>query len=106
MTAVISGSQQLLVLPREQQGIISQTDIERDKDLARLVQRKIKGRSRDGLNNLYVYALQTPIMLLTFSVMTFLAGLCSVVFSPLARNPAWTSEAKVGKIIKCTRRIG
>jgi len=100
LVAVISGSQQNLVLPREKFEK-SQNDDKQDLDLAVSVQEKIRGRSLDGLNSFYVYALQTPIMLLSFSVMTFLAGLCSVIFSPLTINVAWNSDAKV----KCPQGV-
>lgn len=48
----------------------------------------VEANRTDEFNHLYVYALQTPIMLLTFSVMTFLAG------RPLARNLAWNDDTK------------
>ena len=50
--------------------------------------RSVKPRTR------LIFMLQAPIMLLTFSVMTFLAGLCSVVFSPLGMDLRWDSNAK------------
>lgn len=50
--------------------------------------RSVKPRTR------FIFMLQAPIMLLTFSVMTYLAGLCSVVFSPLGMDLHWDSNAK------------
>lgn len=53
-------------------------------------------RDKNGkVKRRYIYALQAPLMLLMLSVMTFLAGLCSVIFSPLARNLTWNADAKV-----------
>ena len=46
-------------------------------------------------SNSALFAWQLPIMLLGYTVVAFLAGLCSVVLSPLARNPGWNDEAKV-----------
>lgn len=94
LTSVVNGSQQILVLPGEKR-IRSQTDIQQEEDAAKVVQDRIKGHDPGALKNLYVYALQSPIMLLTLSVATFLAGLFSVVFSPLARNLAWDDHAKI-----------
>jgi hypothetical protein len=34
-------------------------------------------------------------MLLTFSVLAFLAGMCSTIFSPLAQKLAWDDDAKI-----------
>ena len=41
-------------------------------------------------------AWQVPIMLLGYAVLSFVAGLCSVVLTPLARDTRWDAEAKVG----------
>lgn len=46
-------------------------------------------------SHLVLFALQAPIMCLTYSIVFFLAGLASVVLSPLAQNPGWNPEAKV-----------
>lgn len=92
LSAIINGSQQILVLPGERSEQSQQRGHEQDKELARAVERKVRGRA---INHLYVYALQTPVMLLTFSVMTFLAGRGFVVFGPLARNLGWNDDAKV-----------
>lgn len=97
LTSVVNGSQQILVLPGEK-STRSQTDIEQEKRAANVVKCRIKGHRPDGLNNSYVYALQSPIMLLTFSVATFLAGLFSVIFSPLAHSLTWDSQAKIALV--------
>ena len=46
-------------------------------------------------SHMVLFALQAPIMCLTYSIVFFLAGLASVVLSPVAKNPEWNSEAKV-----------
>lgn len=51
-------------------------------------------------NTFLVFALQAPIMLLTLSVLSFLVGLCSVVFAPLANHLAWDDNAKVNNDIR------
>jgi len=94
LAAIVNGSQQILVLSRERNDS-SQDDLEHDIKLVILIREKIRVCPIDALKNLYVYALQTPIMLLTFSVTTFLAGLSSVIFSPLAQTIAWGDDAKV-----------
>ena len=42
-----------------------------------------------------LFTSQAPIMFLSYAVLSFLAGLCSVVISPLARDPDWNYHAKV-----------
>lgn len=96
LTAVVSGSQQTLLLPREKDAR-SQDDIDNERKRALWIQEKVRGSDPAGISDRYVYALQAPIMLLMFAVMTFLAGLCSVVFSPLARNLGWNGDAKVSR---------
>jgi len=34
-------------------------------------------------------------MLLCYAVISFLAGLCFVVYSPVVGNPEWNADAKV-----------
>ena len=46
-------------------------------------------------SHLVLFALQAPLMCLTYSIFFFLAGLASVVLSPLAHNPGWNADAKV-----------
>ena len=60
-----------------------------------IIKRLRDTRYDDRRNSFLVFALQAPIMLLTLSVMAFLAGLCSVIFAPLASPPVWDDEAKV-----------
>lgn len=98
LVAIISGSQQLWILPRVDLAA-AKSDAEK-KTRQQLV--SFISRLQDdegGPKTKYVFALQTPIMLLTFSVMAFLAGLCAVVYSPLAANLAWDANAKVSQTV-------
>ena len=67
-----------------------------DKQYLQAVVRRLRDtRHEDRPNPLLVFALQAPIMLLTLSFMAYLAGLCSVIFAPLALQPVWGDNAKV-----------
>ena len=46
-------------------------------------------------SHMVLFALQAPLMCLTYSIVFFLAGLASVVLSPLAVSPGWNAQAKV-----------
>ena len=54
-------------------------------------------RPKKQPSHMVLFALQAPLMCLTYSIIFFLAGLTSVVLSPLAENPGWNSDAKVSK---------
>lgn len=115
---VVVGSQQLLLLPNERPddsdeefeistALDSKDRYDREmrdcekEYLQRVVQRLCDSRRDDcpngrrRPNTFLVFALQAPIMLLTLSVMTFLVGLCSVIFAPLANQHGWDDNAKV-----------
>lgn len=127
LVAVISGSQQLLVLPKErrqytrdgtggsqplaQQVVLDPSNrLENELDeaeknhLHEIAIRFRNVRYNNNPNFLQVFALQTPIMLLAFAAAAFLAGLCSVVFAPLAKNPMWDDNAKVRNLSVSTER--
>ena len=104
--AVVMGSQQLLVLPDEAPSDWDASVESNDryakemKESEKLYLLAVVGRLRERLrddrpDSFQVFALQAPLMLLTSSVMAFLAGLCSVVFAPLANQPGWNDNAKV-----------
>ena len=101
--AIVTGSQQLLVLPGEGSHDLDESKDghprevkESEKQYLRKVVERLRVRSReDRPNTFQVYALQAPIMLLASSVTAFLMGMCSVVFAPLARQPEWADNAKV-----------
>ncbi|MCJ1460343.1 hypothetical protein MMC28_010723 [Mycoblastus sanguinarius] len=106
------GSQQLLVLPNEKlqdsdEDFETSTALdskdrydrelkESEKQYLQAVVKRLRDTRHDDRPNVFlVFALQAPIMLLTLSVMAFLAGLCSVVFAPLANHLAWDDNAKI-----------
>ena len=101
LVAIVSSSQQLWILPRLDLAHALLTGDVREKnrriaDLSAFLDRV--QRARDGkLKAKYLFALQAPIMLLTLSVLTFLAGLCSTIFSPLAVKLMWDDDAKVSR---------
>ncbi|OQU99756.1 hypothetical protein CLAIMM_05343 [Cladophialophora immunda] len=114
LIAIVCGSQQLLVLPTADKTAVLPTP-SRPMALADAMAIKerltVSGQFRhpnaaaahhrpfpEDLKVGFVFSLQAPIMLLTFSTMTFLAGLCSVVFSPLARDLRWNDEAKIAVV--------
>ena len=118
LVAVVSGSQQLLVLPNDgrqytrdstgnsqplPQQVLSEPSDRSERELEdpeklhllAIAKRFRDIRRGDRPNALQVFALQVPIMLLALAVVTFIAGLCSVVFAPLARQAVWDDNAKV-----------
>lgn len=118
LVAVVCGSQQLLVLPNESrqytrdgmgnsqplpQQVLSEpsnrpvAELEESEKLHLLAiaKRFRETRRGDRPNTLQVFALQVPIMLLALAVVTFIAGLCSIVFAPLAIQAVWDDNAKV-----------
>ena len=90
----MAGAQQRLVFPAEDTVMEDSTD---PTDIAAL----LTGDEGAGYGNHSIYnpkldfALQTPLLLLWFAVATFLAGLFSVVFSPLGSSLEWGDDAKV-----------
>ena len=120
---VVVGSQQMLLLPTERphesdEDLENSTTLDSkdtyDKEmreneklyLQAVVKRLCDTRQDDRPNRtsrpntFLVFALQAPIMLLTLSVLSFLVGLCSVVFAPLANHLAWDDNAKVSSDIQ------
>ena len=118
LIAIVMGSQQLLVLPNERsqypsEGTVNDSVLpqmrfsssmrrsdseldEYEKQYLRSIVARLRASSHDGgPNGLLVFVLQAPIMLLSFSVVCFLAGLCSVVFAPLGKHLVWGDDAKV-----------
>lgn len=101
LVAIISSSQQLWILPRLDLGTLSDVREKhrRIEDLSAFVHRVQKTNGRSGtLKPKYIFALQAPIMLLTLSVLAFLAGMCSTIYSPLAQRLAWNDDAKISLV--------
>ena len=90
LACIFTGAQQTLVLPdQETLERVSAQEVERIK-----LSFTKHGRHSDQPSTSVLFAFQVPIMLLGYTVVCFLAGLCSVVLSPLTRR--WNDEAKVG----------
>lgn len=86
LTSVVLGAQQTLELP-EASGTIDALTFKR-----RLTARHSNPPTP---SRIMLFALQAPFMCMTYSIALFLAGLTSVVLSPLARQPMWDDDAKV-----------
>lgn len=116
LLAIVMGSQQLLLLPNEtdpysDDGFDALTAIDTRytseeetrktefKYLQKVVKRLTTTKHDDRPNPILVFALQTPIMLLTLSVMCFLTGLSTIVFAPLAKKGGWGDEAKIALLV-------
>lgn len=122
LIAVVLASQQMLVLPNRTLGdshdtntvaVISSSvlpqqplppvlpvldvknieDRER-RDLDAMICRLCTTHHAGKPNGLHVFALQAPMMLLTIAAFSFFAGVCTVVFAPLAEHFVWGDEAK------------
>lgn len=85
LTAVVLGAQQTILIPAEV-----------DEKTACRLRERLESDTKDMPRQDMLFILQSPIMCLSLSVACFLAGLTSVVISPLARHPVWGMEAKVG----------
>ena len=124
IVGVVMSSQQLLALPNRaidtfhekavvastlsQQSVPqplttsdSQLADKEKQDLDEIVDRLCTTYHTGEPNRLHVYALQVPIMLLTMATFAFFAGVCSVVFAPLAKHLAWDDNAKVCQQSTC-----
>lgn len=91
LASVLLGAQQTLVLPEVDAVQLwdrSQLDNAK-KSLAGVDQsdRHVSGAA--------LFAWQSHIMLLAYSIVSYVAGLFSVVLSPLAQRPVWGNDAKV-----------
>ena len=85
--------QQVLLKPVDRRD--SELEESEKRYLQAILKRLRNTRRDDRPNNLHVFALQAPIMLMSLAVVAFLAGLCSVVFAPLAKQLVWDDNAKV-----------
>ena len=72
-----------------------QENPEQDWELAGKIRDRMRKNGKAEVKGRWLFALQAPTMLLMLSVMTFLAGLGSVILSPLAHHLAWNNDAKV-----------
>lgn len=92
--AILTGAQQTLYLGAG--GVMSEpTSLE-------IAHTKLSLTSRSDHRQpsaLVVFAWQVPVMLLCWSILSFLAGLCCVIYSPLSHRLRWNSDSKVCKNI-------
>ena len=88
LVAIVLGAQQTMVLSDACQNPNNVSKVRKN------LMRGSARRERPGRTVLF--ALQAPLMCLAYSIVLFLAGLTSIVLSPLAQNPGWNAEAKVG----------
>ena len=99
VACIFTGSQQSLVLPNTE--ILNDLSADEIESMKKSFARP--GQYHNNPSTLILFAWQVPIMLLGYSVVGFFAGLCSVVLSPLARNPRWGEEAKVRALKRSNR---
>ena len=120
LVAIIMGSQQLLVLPTPEpqnadEGAKTSISPEvkqknnREQDSSELqhlqaIVVRLRDTYKERPNTFQIFALQAPMMLLMLSVVSFLAGLCSVILAPLAKNLEWGDNSKVCFLIVCVHR--
>ncbi|KAL8635049.1 MAG: hypothetical protein Q9228_007422 [Teloschistes exilis] len=83
LVSVVTGAQQLWVLPNEDSLKAPDVDLE-----------PLKWHMKNHKKR-FVFAIQCPLMFFSYSVATFLSGLFSVVFSPLAGKATWSDDAQV-----------
>lgn len=91
LASIFTAAQQTIVLPDK--------DAAKSYDLDQIEALRVSllGPSRDdeepALTTLFAW--QCPIMLMGYSVVFFLVGLCTVVITPLSLRPEWGAAAKV-----------
>ena len=89
--AIVLGAQQVLITSGWKDLSLEST-IEIKKLLT--AKRVSKGRPQTP-RKFFMFVSQAPMMVLGYAINLFLAGLISVVISPLASKGVWESEAKV-----------
>lgn len=86
LISIVLGAQQTMVLP----------DMQDDIDSINIRNRLMAANTpQPRPSRIMLFVWQSPLMCLTYSIICFLAGLSSVVISPLVRQPSWNDEAKV-----------
>ena len=114
LVAVVLASQQLLVLPNDtpwirklasvpgssqsvETGLRASTENEQYEQHLRSIATRFQDRCRaDGRPSSYhIITLQVPFMVLQLAGVTYIGGLCSVIFAPLAYYPGWNDFSKV-----------
>jgi hypothetical protein len=96
--SVFLGSQQIFVLPDSNE--VQSFSIEQLEDIKSSLTASKKDDADQHPSWYMLFVWQCPTMLLGYAVVFFLAGFCSVVLSPLAQNPRWNDDAKVGSQLR------
>ena len=89
ITSVVLAAQQMLVIDGLQTRQISNAASIRE----RLISQDPGGQNKPRRIMLHVW--QVPTECLSYSISTFLVGLMSHIYSPVAQKMAWNSDAKV-----------
>jgi hypothetical protein len=95
LVSIFTGAQQALVLygmTPDARGDHSEVEDSTTDSIRRRFQAS-RDENLPSLRMLFVW--QVPIMFLGYSVLTFLTGYCSVIFSPLTEQTGWNADAKV-----------
>ena len=88
LTSIIVGAQQAMFMP-------DTVDTEAAQEFRRRHIANNGSEKRPEPRQIMLFVWQAPLMCLSYSIVFFLAGLTSVVLSPLAQRPGWNAEAKV-----------
>ncbi|KAL9091177.1 MAG: hypothetical protein Q9159_001594 [Coniocarpon cinnabarinum] len=88
IAAVVVGAQQQRVLP----SFVDDAHLNFNEKSLQLFRERLMFRDRK--NRSVVFALQCPLMMLSFSVLSFLAAMCSTIFGPLVVAIRWDDNAK------------
>lgn len=97
--AILTGAQQTLYLGTST--LVAQLNSREIRELKSSLASRGNKSAVQKACPLVVFAWQAPLMLLCYAVVCFLAGLCSIVYSPLVRALQWNADARV-----CTRSDG
>ena len=118
LLAIVTGSQQLLLLPNERHtdqqrdvtgadAVLPQQVLLKPVDRADTEMEEAERRHLDAIAEriggteelrwFQMFVLQVPIMLLSIAVIEMLAAVCSVVLAPLAAMPVFDDQTKVSR---------
>jgi len=93
ITAIMTGAQQTLLLETSEPS--SQMSPDHLHNLRRSLEGCCSNQQHPKPCPIVIFSWQVPIMLLCYAVISFLAGLCVVVYSPIAGKVEWNADAKV-----------
>lgn len=90
--SILTGAQQTLVLASDE--AIDQLENSAIEDVKHSFTNQMSAEEKPSAIVLFTW--QVPIMLLCYCILTFMVGLGSAVYGPLARNLRWDGNSKVG----------